>query len=435
MNSNLGDEVVRTMKVIWSVNTIIATAAKLFGLGGTASVSWIDHASELVGKRAELIILFPTNAVRQIEKADFNGIQYYALPRSSKNGYDYEDSLTELYRQIITETAPDVIQQWGTEFPNAWNLMQASELCGMLDRTVVHIQGLISVVSRPEHFYADLPETILHHRTIKEYFTNNHLSGFRKKLEKRGEYEVRILQKAKHVIGRTEFDRTCVRLYHKDITYHHGGEVLRAPFYQTTWDYDTCEHFRIFMSQGGIPYKGMHFALEALQIVLREYPKAHLYVTGRDLSPDRGWKEKLRYSSYELYLSQQIKALGLENAVTFLGGLDAEEMCVQYQKANVFILPSTIDNSPNSLGEAMVIGTPVVAAMVGGVRDLCTEEVLLYQHNASYMLAEGIMQIFRASKEELDHRTKNAKRHAQYCFDPKKNVEDLFGIYQTISGQ
>lgn len=57
-----------------------------------------------------------------------------------------------------------------------------------------------------------------------------------------------------------------------------------------------------------------------------------------------------------------------------LGTLNETDMCERYSRANVFILPSAIENSPNSLGEAMLVGIPVVATDVGGVKNLMTDK-------------------------------------------------------------
>ena len=64
-------------------------------------------------------------------------------------------------------------------------------------------------------------------------------------------------------------------------------------------------------------------------------------------------------------------------------------MCEQYLKANVFVLPSAIENSPNSLGEAMMLGTPTVVSDVGGVKNMIDHEKegYVYQPDASYMIA------------------------------------------------
>lgn len=46
-----------------------------------------------------------------------------------------------------------------------------------------------------------------------------------------------------------------------------------------------------------------------------------------------------------------------------LGPLNEEKMHEQYLKANVFVIPSVIENSPYSLSEAMMLGVPVSRQM------------------------------------------------------------------------
>lgn len=423
------------MRVLWSINIPLGEAAELMGIGSVATVSWLDYLSKEIRKTCDFAICFPTNEINEYQMVQGEGITFYAIPRKSKNGYEYEDKLTAYYQRVIRDFKPDVIQQWGTEFPNAWNLTQASELENMLEHTVVHIQGLISICSKEEHFYASLPEKVVKSKSFKEYFTGNNLVGLRRKMEKRGEYERLTIQKIHHVIGRTDFDKACTSLMNPRVQYHYNGEVLRTPFYENQWNFDSCEKYRVFMSQGGIPYKGMHYALWALEKVKETYPNVKLYITGKTLSIHAGLKERMRYSSYELYLAREIERLDLTDNVVFLGALNAQEMCEQYLKAHVFILPSAIDNSPNSLGEAMILGMPVVAADVGGVKNLCkrNEEGLLYQHDADYMLAGYIMEIFEESKEKTIKRGMAARKHALERFDPEKNELELLKIYEEIS--
>ena len=61
----------------------------------------------------------------------------------------------------------------------------------------------------------------------------------------------------------------------------------------------------------------------------------------------------------------------------------------RFLKSNVFVSPSTIENSPNSLGEAMLLGIPCISSDVGGVKNLLKheEEGYVYQTDAPYMLA------------------------------------------------
>lgn len=81
--------------------------------------------------------------------------------------------------------------------------------------------------------------------------------------------------------------------------------------------------------------------------------------------------------------------------IEFLGSLSESEICTVYLKANIFVSASSIENSSNSIGEAMILGTPVVCSDVGGVKDMVKHRYngLIYQFDAPYMLAESVLEI------------------------------------------
>ena len=62
--------------------------------------------------------------------------------------------------------------------------------------------------------------------------------------------------------------------------------------------------------------------------------------------------------------------LGLEKRVFFLGVLRHADLCVWYNAADIFCLPSLWEGCPNVIIEALACGTPVVASCVGGIPDL-----------------------------------------------------------------
>jgi len=71
----------------------------------------------------------------------------------------------------------------------------------------------------------------------------------------------------------------------------------------------------------------------------------------------------------------------LEDKVTMLGPLDEAAMKERFLLSSVFVCPSVVENSPNSLCEAMLLGMPVVAAAVGGIPSLLSDgkNGLLYE--------------------------------------------------------
>ena len=81
----------------------------------------------------------------------------------------------------------------------------------------------------------------------------------------------------------------------------------------------------------------------------------------------------------------------------------------------------------------MMIGTPVVASDVGGVKSLITHEIegLLYQQSAYYMLADCIDRIL--CNDELAERLSiNARKRAFLIHDPENNRNTLLDIYAKL---
>ena len=89
---------------------------------------------------------------------------------------------------------------------------------------------------------------------------------------------------------------------------------------------------------------------------------------------------------------------------------------------------SSIENSSNSVHEAVLVGCPVVASYVGGTDSFLSvgKNGYLYQHDAEYMLAYYIQKIF--AQREFPFGCEAVQRLAQGM----ENAEALFAIYSTV---
>ena len=119
--------------------------------------------------------------------------------------------------------------------------------------------------------------------------------------------------------------------------------------------------------------------------------------------------------------------------IEFLGYQDVDGMVREYLRANVFVLPSALENSPNSLAEALVVGVPTVVSDVGGVGSMVEhgKDAFLYQHNDPTMLAYYIAKLFK-EEEGAQEMSVIARNNARKQYDAKENVQELLKIYDAI---
>lgn len=173
--------------------------------------------------------------------------------------------------------------------------------------------------------------------------------------------------------------------------------------------------------------------LKAMPKILEQFPDAELYVAGSNILSRETWKDTLKLPAYGKYLLKLIKENHLEDKVTMLGRLSAGEMKEQYLASHVFVCPSALENSPNSVGEAMLLGVPCVAANVGGIHNLLTDggDGFLYPPGDVDALADRIIEIF--TKEAIvDRITDNARKHARVNHDADQNYYRLIRIYREM---
>jgi glycosyltransferase involved in cell wall biosynthesis len=75
-------------------------------------------------------------------------------------------------------------------------------------------------------------------------------------------------------------------------------------------------------------------------------------------------------------LEAQVRALGLDGAVRFLGSLAPDALSVPLSAADVFVLATRNEGWANVFLEAMACGLPVVTTDVGGNREVvCRSEL------------------------------------------------------------
>ncbi len=420
------------MKVLWLCNIMLPAIAQAMNLTFSNREGWLTGTYERFireeDNQVELGICFPVSEQEELSSFEIDKVKCYGFRENLNTPEIYDAHLEEQFRKILADFQPDVVHVFGTEFPHARALVRVWD---RPERILLGIQGLCYKIA--EVYTQGLPEPVVRRVTFRDLLRRDSLRQQQQKFARRGEYEKEVIAAVEHITGRTGFDRKCVARIHPKAIYHHMNETMRDCFYSGKWEIEACEPGSIFLSQGDYPVKGFHYMLQAMPAVLKKCPKAHLYVAGNSIVDCASWKDKIKISSYGKYLRSLIREFGLEDKITILGKLDGEAMKEQFLRSSVFVCPSIIENSPNAVSEAMLLGLPVVAAAVGGIPDMITdgEEGLLYEAGDIAALAEAIGKAWE--KETALTISAGAAKRAARTHDRNNNYERLMEIYHEIN--
>ncbi len=418
------------MKALWLCNILLPHIAGQLGDGKVPVAGWISGQLDCIkeyGLKPELTVVCPYQSELSGTTEDF---KYYTF--SNRSLTKYNKQLKNRFAEILAKEKVDIIHIFGTEYPHTLSMLEAATEVGLKDKTVVHIQGLMSVCEK--HYYGDMPLSYRYGMTPADILRAGNVVLERRKAKKRGGFEKKALKLTSAVAGRTEWDKACTGLINPELEYYHCREILRKPFYENKWSYENCRKHTIFFSQPISYVKAFYLLLRVFPEVLKKYPDAKIVTTG-DLFP-KDLKNKLKQSWYLRSMRRFIEKNGLKEHIEFKGRLNENEMLAEYLSANVFVMTSTIENSPNSLGEAMLLGVPSVAGDVGGIAELMTpfEEGLVYPKDEDYMLLWYILRLF---EDEGLCRTLSEKTRKRALINHSKqaNAEEIRQMYSKIVGK
>ena len=428
------------MRVLWVCNIMPPIIGQYLGKECSVKEGWISGILMRLAKEkeeVELAISYPVTDVAEEGKTEViienkKKITCYGFVEDTVHPENYGGEVLERrLGDIIRDFRPEVLHIFGAEFGHS---LAAAKAYSTPEKTLVGLQGVISQCAK--EYMADLPIKVQKQVSFRDLLKKDSLKQQQEKFFLRGEREKEILKLCGNVTGRTAFDKAAAKKMNPDATYFFMNETMRGEFYQDTWSYGTCEKHRIFFSQADYPLKGFHYLLQALEYIKEKYPDVTVAVAGNSLVNYKTLKDKIKISAYGKYLRKIVKELEMEDKIIFLGKLSAEEMKQQYLKCHTFVCASSLENSPNSVGEAMLLGTPVVASYAGGIPSMLEHEKegLLFEKGNTKALAEAIMRTWE-SYPTVKTITENARVRARKTHDADENYKRLMEMYGVISGK
>ncbi|ANH80632.1 hypothetical protein A8C56_06225 [Niabella ginsenosidivorans] len=405
------------MNVLWLSNVLFPEACKEINVSVPVVGGWMESGAKALLDadnkiRLAVAALYAGNSLKCIEGQH---IRYYLIPSGKGRPEPY-------FQQIKNAFKPDLVHIHGTEYRHSLAYINA---CGT-ENVVVSIQGMVSVYAGYYSGGLSGKNRIL---SLRDIVRRDSLKSQQKNMALRGKSEIEIIQRVAHVIGRTLWDRAHVWAINPHALYHCCNETLRASFYEKEWSYAACEPYSVFLSQAHYPIKGIHQLIKAVPLIKRHFPEMKVYVAGNNFIH----VPFIRKNGFALYIEKLMRTYGVTGNIVFLGTLSEEQMAEQFLKANVFVCPSAIENSPNSVGEAQLTGVPCVASYVGGSMDMVTngETGFLYRFEETALLAWHVCNLFN-SPELCESISKKERAIARQRHHPDENARTLLSIYNAI---
>jgi glycosyltransferase involved in cell wall biosynthesis len=412
------------MKVLWFSNTP-ANADEYFDAEIKGSGGWLKALDKALQDHVELHVAF-----NKAHDTNFRFGNTYYYPINLGNGikrkilsrfFNYVPDMEYLdkYLKIINEVKPDIIHVHGTE--NAFGIIvQHTDI-----PVVISIQGNITVYHHKyfsgfEKRYVKIKQRSF--SSIKDFlFPRSFYMNYKSfiKIQRR---EERNLKHAKFIIGRTEWDRRISRILAPSSEYFVGHEMLRDSFYKSKWQVPDREKFIIHTTNGNNYYKGFETLCLSLSLL-------------NNLGFNFEWRVAGIHRN-DLIVKLAKKKLGNrfpQRGLKFLGNLNEHELVNCLVEANIFVMVSHIENSPNNLCEAMILGMPCISTFVGGVGSLMKDgkDGILVQSGDPWALSGAILEYYhdpdKAKKFGLSAYNTSSHRHNKEII-----VQDLIATYNTI---
>lgn len=412
------------MRILFVTSQVLPLVADDIGEKKSGFGGWIMNMLNQLKNidDIQLAVAMCSKKINKMFEKNCEGINCYVAP---DNG---DRSMDENSRNYIVDAfKPDIVHIEGNEFPIHNIFSKVKQI-----PTLLSLQGILS--GYEPYQYGQLPIADFLFSPKRHNVISSWVLYFRKHLlfDKRVLMETDTIKNAQFLTGRTFWDRAHSYWINPDAKYFVCNRILRPEFYEEIWDSENYKKHTIYVGNGYSPLKGIHNVLEAVALLKKEFPDIKVCVSG--LSPIvKGKRLNIRKFGYSNLIEKIIKKHNIQENVVFTGSLNGKEMIEYMKKSNVYVLPSLIENSPNTLGEAMILGMPCVSAYTGGASEMAIDEkeCLFYRANDPKLLAWQIRRVF--TDNELAKNIGGAARlHAKVTHDPLLNRDALINIYKKI---
>src|SRR5690554_1215112 len=415
------------MKILWFSNTPCSASAQLLGKSYSKG-GWLNALQGELVKNVDISLSVAFYWPKPLAPFAADGTRYYPVLRSGGRrplqrimgrflGWNNQKAELERLMEVVRQVAPDLVHIHGTE-----------ENYGLIQRqlevpVVISLQGILSVIALK--YFSGIPFSVLRHSDVlrarlKAATIGRHYKGIAQGALR----ERQILAMTRFVAGRTLWDQQVSRLLAPRSWYFEIQELLRPSFFDQVWSKKTFGRpLRVVSTLGPGVYKGLETLVQAL-VVLKE-------ARGMEVE----WRVAGLTATHPLCrtVARWLKVDLAELPLSFLGSLDEKSLSALLLDSDLYCQTSHIENSPNSLCEAMLVGLPCIASFVGGTSSILEheQEGWLVQDGDPYALAAAVTALGN-DFERAAGMGRAARKRALQRHDPLCVVETVRKMYADV---
>lgn len=416
------------MNILWFTNSPCGSIRRFSG--SVKAGGWMISLEDEIKKCPNINLSVAFISKTKEKPFKYDGVTYYPIwkniPRSKIKrvlyrftSYEKQDSIIlPKLLNIVDIVKPDLIHIHGTE-----------ECFGLIQDTVKNIpivfsiQGLIAPY-KEKYFSGISFHDVNKYEKIMEKLRLVSVKNDYKSFCYRAIRENHYLANSKYILGRTFWDRNSTLALNPKRKYYVVNEILRPEFYAKQWKgFISDNKLKIVSTISGGIYKGFETVLKTAEILKRH---SHLEFEWHIA----GYTSRSKW----VHISEKITNINSEdNNIVFHGRIEAEELSDLLCDSDIYVHVSHIENSPNSVCEAMMIGMPVIASYSGGTSSLLEHEKdgILYQDGDPYVLAGAIVELFQGKNKAIEYGS-SARKKAFCRHDKNRILNELISGYNSI---
>lgn len=409
------------MKILWFEISIPSK----YQSDNRVLLGWQDALEEIVSGHDEidLYVAFETNDKSATPKFK-NNVHYvpivtsYSWLQRKKAGFNPYETVRHILPQalqIIKDIKPDLIHVFGCEWPYGL-VAKYTDI-----PVVIHIQGAIipytNALYPPKYnnftlFFHSGINIKIWWKLLREYYYN----------KSRKLMESEIWRIVDNYMGRTLWDKSLCQTIHPKARYFHVEEAIRPIFLKQDYQWHGINREKLSLISTGISFwKGADVMLKTAHVL-------------KSMGVDFEWKIAGAMDKYNLRVIEEKEQMKFrENNIEILGFTQADELLNLLCNSSLYIHTAYIENSPNSICEAQLIGIPVIATYVGGIPSLVSnnEDGILVPANDPWQMANEIVTLF-ADKSRMEIFSKKARTKALQRHNPNNIFQQLLHCYNSI---